>query len=438
MPIKNRTSLLLSLIFFITYFPAQLIAAPKIDTWTTKNGANVYFVSTPALPIVDVRVIFDAGSSRDQTQFGLSHLTNALMDQGTGKWSADEIAENFDRIGARYSNGALRDMAWHSIRSLKDPSLLNNAVTTLAEIIQKPIFKQKDFERERKRTLIALKQQQESPSDIAEKEFYQQLYSQHPYASPQDGSLESVSALTVADLISFHQKYYVAKNSVISIVGDINKQQANQIVAQLMEALPEGEKPLAIPKVSAVNAEVTKKIEFPSSQTHIWVGQPAISRTDPDYFPLYLGNHILGGSGLISMISNEVREKNGLAYSAYSYFLPMREAGPFRMGLQTKNKQAQKAYEIMLKVLNEFIQNGPTEKQVIAAKSNITGGFPLRIDSNKKIVEYLGMIGFYQLPIDYLDKFNQRINDVTIEQIKQAFKARVNPEKLVSIWVGGQ
>jgi len=106
--------------------------------------------------------------------------------------------------------------------------------------------------------------------------------------------------------------------------------------------------------------------------------------------------------------------------------------------LQTKNKQAQKAYEIMLKVLNEFIQNGPTEKQVIAAKSNITGGFPLRIDSNKKIVEYLGMIGFYQLPIDYLDKFNQRINDVTIEQIKQAFKARVNPEKLVSIWVGGQ
>ena len=438
MPIKNRTSLLLSLIFFITYFPAQLIAAPKIDTWTTKNGANVYFVSTPALPIVDVRVIFDAGSSRDQTQFGLSHLTNALMDQGAGKWNADEIAENFDRIGARYSNGALRDMAWHSIRSLKDQLLLNNAVTTLAEIIQKPIFKQKDFERERKRTLIALKQQQESPSDIAEKEFYQQLYSQHPYASPQDGSLESVSALTVADLISFHQKYYVAKNSVISIVGDINKQQANQIVAQLMEALPEGEKPLAIPKVSAVNAEVTKKIEFPSSQTHIWVGQPAISRTDPDYFSLYLGNHILGGSGLISMISNEVREKNGLAYSAYSYFLPMREAGPFRMGLQTKNKQAQKAYEIMLKVLNEFIQNGPTEKQVIAAKSNITGGFPLRIDSNKKIVEYLGMIGFYQLPIDYLDKFNQRINDVTIEQIKQAFKARVNPEKLVSIWVGGQ
>jgi zinc protease len=161
-----------------------------------------------------------------------------------------------------------------------------------------------------------------------------------------------------------------------------------------------------------------------------------MSRDDPEYYPLYVGNHILGGSGLVSRISEEVREKRGLSYSAYSYFIPMRYKGPYTLGLQTRNEQTQEAISVMRKTLQDFIDDGPTEKELKASKQNITGGFPLRISSNGKIADNLSSIGFYNLPLDYLDTFNDHVDAVTVEQIKAAFKNRVHPDKMVTVTVG--
>ena len=168
------------------------------------------------------------------------------------------------------------------------------------------------------------------------------------------------------------------------------------------------------------------------------LGYPGIKRGDADYFALYLGNHILGGGGFVSRLTEEVREKRGLVYSVYSYFMPMAELGPFQIGLQTKKEQADEAMKVVNATVAKFIQNGVTEKELKAAKDNIIGGFPMRIDSNAKILDYLSMIGFHKLPLTYLDDFNKQVAKVSSAQIKDAFKRRVKPENFVSVTVGAQ
>jgi zinc protease len=137
-------------------------------------------------------------------------------------------------------------------------------------------------------------------------------------------------------------------------------------------------------------------------------------------------------------LSQEIREKRGLSYSAYSYFYPLRDKGPFVMGLQTRNKQRDQALKVMRETVSTFISNGPSAAEMEAAKKHITGGFALRLDSSGKIANYLAVLGFYQLPLTYLDDFNKNIEAVTLEQVKDAFSRRVDPKRMVTVVVGGK
>ncbi|HLF24572.1 MAG TPA: insulinase family protein, partial [Burkholderiales bacterium] len=178
-------------------------------------------------------------------------------------------------------------------------------------------------------------------------------------------------------------------------------------------------------------------IAFPAQQSHVLIGQPAIARDDPDYFPLIVGNYSLGGGGLVSRLSDEIREKRGYSYSVYSFFQPTRVAGPFTLGLQTRNAQRDKAIAVAEEVLGDYVKNGPTAQELEAAKRNLTGGFPLRLDSNKKLAENLAFIGFYGLPLTYFDDFVARVDAVTIEQIRAAFKRHIHPDREATVVVGG-
>lgn len=411
-------------------------ASPQIQTWTTPNGARVYFVPSPELPMVDVRVVFDAGSARDGNQGGVSQITNSLLDQGAGGLNADQIAERVDTLGAQLSTSAYRDMAIVSLRSLTEPKLLDPALGIMADVIAKPSFPQDAFGRVQKRMLVALRAEKESPSAIAGKAFFAEVYGEHPYASPSLGTEESVTALTRNDAVAFHRRYYAAKNAVIAMTGAVDREQAEKIAERIVAALPSGEAAPELPPASMPKQAKTVHIQYPSAQTHILMGQPGITRDDPDYFPLYVGNHILGGSGLVSRMAVEVREKRGLAYSAYSYFSPMHVAGPFTAGLETRNEKADEAMKVMRDTLKDFITAGPTQDELAAAKKNITGGFALRLDSNGKIVENLASIGFYRLPLDYLDTFNKKVDAVTVAQVREAFQRRIHPEDMVTVMVG--
>ena len=434
--VTNPVRIILALALLL--LSASVYAVPQIQHWTTANGARVYFLPADELPMVDVRVVFDAGSARDNGAPGVALLTNGMMPEGAGGLSAQQLAERFEAVGAQFGNGALRDMAWLSLRSLNQPRLLQPALANMKTIISHPDFPKAAYQRELGRMKIGLQSRKQSPGDVAEEAFYKALYGDHPYATPVGGTEDSLAGMSLDDLRKHYAQYYVARNAVVAIVGQLSRQQAEQLASDLLADLPAGERAAALPPVKPLTESKTIRIDFPSTQSHLLMGQLGMHRGDPDYFTLYVANHPFGGSGFASRLVGEVREKRGLAYSVYSYFLPMRLDGPFQLGLQTRNDQVDEALGIVREQLDEYVQQGPTEQELDASLKNITGGFPLRVDSNRKLVEYLAMIGFYDLPLDYLNRFNQQVSAVDREKIRSALKRRLHPDHMVTVIVGQQ
>ena len=293
-------------------------AGPEILTWQTGNGARVLFVAAPELPMVDVRVVFDAGSARDGDTPGLASFTAGMLSEGARDWNADTIAERMENVGATLSASADRDLTAVGMRSLTQEPALETAVETLAGVLAAPSFPPVDLERVRENTLIALRQAAEDPGKVGRKALFRQVFGTHPYASDPAGTPESVRALTRADLQGFHQRYYTGANAVVAIVGALDRAAAAALAERVVGGLPTGRRAPALPPVADLTQPTLETIRFPASQTHVLAGEPGMARGDPDYFALYLGNHILGGSGLVSLLMQEVREKRGLSYSTYS------------------------------------------------------------------------------------------------------------------------
>lgn len=434
----NSKTLLSTILASILLLASGLATAlPTIQNWRTANGVPVYFIQARELPMVDAQILFNAGSIRDGERPGLAKLTNALLEEGAGDWSADTIADRLDRVGAQLGTGSRRDSAWVSLRSLVDPRYLQPAVETVARLLKEPTFAPDAVERVRQQMLTALRERAQSPGAIAQDAFYKALYGDHPYGSTPEGTVASLNAITRTDIQNFQSRYYTAANAVIAIVGDLDRPAAEHLADTLVGGLATGETAPPPPPVPPVQASQTIRISHPSSQSHILIGQIGVNRADPDYYALYLGNHVLGGNGLVSQLSQEIREKRGLAYGAYSAFSPMRQAGPFLINLQTRNDQVDTALQVAQTTLREFTANGPGAQALEEARQNITGGFALDLAGNGKLASALGLIAFYGLPLDYLQNYIGTMNGISLEQIKTAWNRHVEPDKLITVIVGG-
>ena len=419
-------------------FAPVIYAVPPIHHWTLDNGVQVYLVEARQLPMVQLRLVFDAAASRDvPARRGAACLTNRLLRDGTEQLDADQVAERFESLGAEFGTACERDMAIVDLRSLTEPDLLEPALSLFAQVVASPKFPEEALERERARTLVALQHAEENPASVVGKAFFKLTYGDHPYSHEPLGSPSDLKAITRADLVNHHKRYYVGRNAYLAIVGDVDMKEARRIANQTVGKLAPGEKAPSLPPAPAIHDPRREFISFPASQSHLRLGQAGVTRDDPDYYPLYVGNYILGGGGLVSRLSDEIREKRGLSYSVYSYFTPMRVRGPFIIGLQTKNSQRDEALEIVRRVVKKFIAEGPTQQELAAAKKHLTGGFPLRLDSNSKIADSLAVIGFYGLPLTYLDEFIPRVEAVTAVQIGDAFRRHIDLEKMVTVMVGG-
>ncbi|WP_018077052.1 M16 family metallopeptidase [Thiobacillus denitrificans] len=416
--------------------PLSAQAALAIQHWQTPQGARVVFVESHELPMLDISVDFPAGSARDPAgKAGLAHLTHGLLDQGAGGLSDTAIAHRLADVGAVLSGSLDRDRAGVTLRTLSSAAEKTAALEMLARVLQRPDFPQAVIKREKQRLIAAIREAEADPGTVAGKAFYRALYGTHPYAHDEAGDPDAIARLTRGDLQAFYRAHYSASNAVISLVGDIPRAEAEAIAARLAAGLPRGAAVPPLPGPAPAAASATR-IAHPSTQSHVLVGAVGVARSDPDYFPLYVGNYVLGGGGFDSRLMREVRDKRGYAYSAYSYFMPMVEAGPFQLGLQTKLEQTDDALKVAQATLRQFIADGPSEAELDQAKSNLTGGFPLRIDSNRKILDYLAVIGFYRLPLDYLDTWVAKVEAVDVAAVKQAFARRIDPDKLVTVVVG--
>ncbi|PCH60539.1 MAG: peptidase M16 [Gammaproteobacteria bacterium] len=430
---KNIPILIAGILFACTQLAH---ASPEIQHWQNAQGSQVFFVAAPELPMVDIRITFDAGSARDGNKPGLALMTNGLLAEGAGKLDANAIAERFEDIGAKFRNNADRDTASLSLRSLSDTQWLKPAVDNFVTVLSEPNFPGIALERERQRALIALRGEKQSPQSLSSNAFYANIYNDHAYAAPTLGYEENMATLARGDIQTFYQKYYTASNATIAIVGDLDRKEAESLANTLTAKLKKGEKPAAIKPVAYTLKNKQIHIEYPSTQTHIMVGMPSHIRGDKDHFALFVGNHVLGGGGFGSRITKAIREDRGLAYSAYSYFAPMRAQGPFVVGLQTSNTQTKEALQVLNETVATFIKEGPDDNELAAAKRDIVNGFPLRIASNSSVLNYVSLIGFYGLPLDYLNEFTEKVDNITKEQVREAFANRIKLDQLLTVTVG--
>ena len=414
-------------------------AGLDIQHWTTPQGARVVFVENHELPMLDVSVNFSAGSARDSREkSGLASLTRHLMGLGAGPYAERHIAEQLADVGGLLSGHLDADRAGFSLRTLSAPAQRDPALAILKAILTAPAFDPAILAREQARVIAGLEEAATKPETVGEKAFQAALFGPHPYALEESGEVDSVRGLTREDLADFHRRHYRARNMVLAVMGDISRPEVEAWAIRLAEGLPPGEAPAPLAPVAPLAQGTEQVLPHHATQSHLFVGQPGLKREDPDYFPLLVGNYILGGGGFDSRLTESIRQKQGLAYSVYSYFVPMAERGPFRIGLQTKRESTRQALDSVRAELARFLAEGPTEAELVQAKNNLIGSFPLRIDSNRKILDHLAMIGFYRLPLNWLETYSPSVAAVSREDILRAFRARVRPEAMVTVIVGGQ
>jgi zinc protease len=461
---------------------ASVQAAIPIQHWTQPDGpgqgAEVWLIESPAVPMVDVRLEFDGGGRRDPAdRAGLAEAGTLMMGKGVraagGELSAagppqgakaplggsavraatsvgannaalDEnaLGEAWADLGAMFGGDDTTDRVSFSLRSLTDPDLLHRAAALAARVLAEPAWPEAVWTRERERMQAALRESLTRPATVASRAYQRAVFGAHPYGQAMTD--ETLARIGVADMQAWHARTFLACRAKVSIVGALNRAQAQELTAQLLARLPRSRDardcpPLPpVPEVPSLDKAADIRILFDAAQAQVFIGQPGFKRDDPDYFALTVGNYILGGGGFVSRLTEEVREKRGLSYSVYSYFNPGLHAGSFTIGLQTRPDQADAAVKVAREVLARFLAQGPTEAELKAAKANLIGGFALRIDSNRKLIDNLANIAAHDLPMDYLDTWTEQVNQITVADIKSAFARKLRADRMVTVVLGGQ
>ncbi len=439
-------------------FSPLALATLPIQHWVQPSGARIYFVESLAIPIVDVQIDFDAGTRRDPAgKPALANLTADMMETGIvardprrgtpgtvtrydAAMDENQLGEAWADLGAQFSGGAGNDRMSFSLRTLADPDLLARAVALASRQIGEPSFSPTTWARDRARLVASLRESYTRPATAAWRAWAPAVYGDHPYG--QEATEATLATVTVDDMRAFHARHVQACRAKVTLVGAISRAQADQIASALLARLPAsvGVRCQAlppVPEIAPLTAPVTREVPFNSAQAHVLIEQPGYKRNDPDSFPQLVGNYILCGGGFVSRLSTEVREKRGLSYSVYSYFAPGLHAGAYTLGLQTRPDQAQQAVQVSREVVSRFVAEGPTEAELQAARDNLIGGFALRIDTNRKLLDNVSTIAWNDLPLNYLDTWRQQVQAVTVAEIRAAFARKLQPQRMVTVIVGG-
>lgn len=424
-------------------------AAIPIEHWTQPGGAQVYLVQSRSLPMVDVQIDFDAGARHDPAdKAGLATVTAALASRGIRASAAgpalDEnaLGEAWADLGASFGASAGNDRMGFSLRSLTYPDLLPRVVALAARQLGEPSFPADVWQREREQLVASIRESDTRPATVAGKAFAAAVYGSHPYGYRMTEA--SLAAIGVDDMRALYQRAIRACRAKVSIVGDVSRAQADELVTGLFARLgAQGDQACApwppVPEVAPLaQPAATRSIPFDSAQAHVLIGQPGIRRNDPDFLALTVGNYVLGGGGFVSRLYAEVREKRGLSYSVYSYFAPGLHAGAFTVGLQTRPDQAAQAIAISRDVVAQFVREGPSAQELQAAKANLIGGFALRLDSNRKLLDNVANIAWNGLPLDYLDTWTAAVERLTVDDVKAAFARVLRPDTMVTVVVGAR
>ena len=440
----NLKNILIGLVgIFIQGHAFATLPIQRIDLPT---GAKLFYVEARTIPMVNIGIDFPGGFAHDpKDRIGVANFTSLLMNKGSKINGVEKneafIADSISELGSMVAFLPGREMSSVRMKTLSTPEVLNPLISQASDMLAFPIFSKKILEREKAIEISGLLESQTKPEYLMAKQFKKMIYRDNPLGNEQ--SVNSIKAVSIEDLKKFHQTYYRADQMNVMIIGDVSREQAIEIGNKLTKNLPKtGASKLMIPPLSPLPTQDVSqreiKISHPSQQAHIQMGMTSPSRKDPDYFPLLVGNYVVGGGGFVSRLMNEIREKRGLAYSVSSYFYPAKNSGYFVAGMQTKKDQSDESVKLLKDTIQTYVNQGPNDEEVQAAKSNLINGFPLRIDSNSKLLDNLSAIAWFDLPLNTLDEWTNEVKKVTKDDINKAFQKNLDMNKMVTVVVGGQ
>jgi zinc protease len=418
--------------FGFAYGPAWAIA--PVHRSVLSNDLVVLVSEEHSLPFVTIQLLIDAGSRKDpEGRAGLAYLTARSLLLGTSKRNVDEINETLDFMGASLGAAASRDFATVSLKVLtKD---LRKGFNLFMDLLGDPVFPGEEIRREVEKTLAAIQSQEDEPEVLAEKAFNKALFLDSGYGHPVEGTKESLPGMTRDALLQFYGAYYHPRGSILSVSGDITAEQVKQVLLPRLEKWAVGESPVESFRVRFEKEPRTVKINRPLTQANILLGQAGVSRENPDYYALTVMNYILGGGGLDSRLAEEIRHRRGLAYVVASFFDPGKYPGSFQLLLQTKNSSAREAIDVAKQQVERIRKERVSEAELERAKKYLVGSFPMRFDTQSKLVNFLSQIEYYGLGIDYPQRYPSLIRSVTAEDVLRVAKKYLDPGVFIFVIV---
>ncbi|MGQ9571292.1 MAG: M16 family metallopeptidase [Thermodesulfovibrionales bacterium] len=421
--------------FILCFLFIHEVYAIDVNKKTLQNGLVVLHSESHNLPIVMVTLLIKASPLNEpREKAGLANLTAELLTEGTKNRSSIEISEEIEFIGASIDVTVFNDYTTISLSVLKKD--VEKGFELFSDILLNPIFPEEEIKRKKMLLKGILKNREEDPAFLAERAFKKEVFGDHPYGRLTEGSVDTLDAIKRDDLNSFYTGYFLPNNSILSVAGDLTEEELNSLIERHLKNWKKSTLPSIVNrKVNVNRIKKTVQIDRDLTQANILLGHIGISRDNPDYYAVAVMNYILGGGGLSSRLMQKIREEKGLAYDVNSAFIYNKETGLFQIEVQTKNETANSVISEIINQINNIRQNPVSDMELSEAKSYLTGSFLRRLDTHRGIADFFALVEFYNLGLDYVEKYSSYINSITREDILRVAQKYLDAENYIIVVV---
>lgn len=436
---KNiKLSLIITSLLLITSLVnAQSYKLPAYEKFKLPNGLTVYLMEQHEVPVISISAILPAGAIYDGEKSGLASLTATALKHGTKNFSKTKLDEELDFIGASVNTYASKESAGLSAKfAAKDK---DNVLAIVKDVLLDPVFDEAEFTKEKKRLLVSLEQQKESPRQVIGSYFDKFMYGDHVYGNPIQGKGSTVSLLTVDDVKNFYKENYRPDGSAISIAGDFSAKEMKAKLTALFAGWKKGTKPQVNLASKPITAPTENKVllinKEDAKETTFYIGAPGISRNNPDFVAIDVVNTLFGGR-FTSMLNDELRVNTGLTYGANSRFNTLKNGGSFVISTFTAGKTTEPAIDKAVEVLNKLHSAGIDEKGLASAKNYVKGQFPPRYETASQLSGLLTQMFWYNFDESFINNFEKNVDGLDLEKAKQIIAKYFPKDKLQFVLVG--
>jgi zinc protease len=406
--------------------------ATTIERVVSPGGIEAWLVHERAVPLIAVEFAFAGGAVQDPPgKAGTAALTASLLDAGAGDLDSTAFTDRLERKAIQMNFSAQRDTIHGTLRTLTENR--DDAFELLRLAVTVPRFDAKDVEISRAQILSLLRRETTSPTDIASQRWWETAFEGHPYGRPVNGTSETVSSISIADLKSYAHRVLARQNLKIAVVGDIDAETLKVLLDRTFGALPEKPELYSIANVAPRGLGRRIEVSLDVPQTVVDFGGPGIARQDPDFMAAYLINHILGGGSTDSRLYQEVREKRGLAYSVSDSLVWLDHAAVMLGGTATRADRAGETVDLIEKEIRHFAEDGPTAGELVEAKRYLNSAFVLNLDSSTKIAALLVQLELDGFDTDYFSRRTAMIEAVTLDDARRVAKRLLDKGLLVTV-----